>query len=508
MKLNPRIMMLGLTATLLSTSSAILAQTVISGPSILTSTWTPLGSPYILTADCAVPSGQTLSIQPGTTIWMGSGTSLTGNGIIHAVGTAAQPITFEPPVSSQMWNTIIINNTAGTNQFKYCEFYNATNALDFRGASKNEVVYCIFSNMVTCITLRDASLNTINNCSIESATNGIWLSVFPSGLVGATWVQSTALLNCSLKSCSGQSIYGEAIGYQYSTVYQRSDAYLNFVMKSCSLSNSVTGCRFVVSGVRAVNGVGYGSAALQVMNNIFHNITSNVVMMSIAGLGYASSTSSVINNTIVGAGNGIITQDPWDTRVQNNVFKSCGTAVTRSGSFSATVSYNDFFANTANFSGYPVTYGQVILANRNGTPCDVLFNIFSDPMFVSASDFHLQPGSPCIDAGEGSGANLDSYFPPSMGSVTNDIGAYGGPNAGQWIVPASTNAFLLGITKIPYVSVTVNPPEPGNYRLEYASALLGTNTWIQITNLPLTTLPFTNTEPAVVPARYYRAVKQ
>lgn len=182
--------------------------------------------------------------------------------------------------------------------------------------------------------------------------------------------------------------------------------------------------------------------------------------------------------------------------------------MTRSGALSTTVGYNDFIFNSTNFVGYPVTYGQAILANRNGTPCDVLFNIYSDPLFVSPSDFHLQAGSPCIDAGEGSGSNFDSYFPPSMGSVTNDIGAYGGPNAGQWIVPSPTNAFSLAISKSTMASVTINPPEPGNYRLEYASALLGTNTWIQITNLPLTTVPFTYTEPITTPARYYRAVKQ
>ncbi len=218
--------------------------------------------------------------------------------------------------------------------------------------------------------------------------------------------------------------------------------------------------------------------------------------------------AKIINNTIHNAGSGAVLQSPWDATVQGNALKSCGTAISRSGSLSAAVSYNDFFSNGINFTGFPVTYGQVILANRNGTPCDVLFNIFSDPMFVSSSDFHLQAGSPCIDAGEGSGSNFDSYFPPSMGSVTNDIGAYGGPNAGQWIVPSPTNAFSLAISKSTMASVTINPPEPGNYRLEYASALRGTNTWIQITNLPLTTVPFTYTEPTTTPARYYRAVKQ
>lgn len=500
MKLNLRTFLCALTAVLFSANGVIQAQTVISGPNIMTSTWSPAGSPYIVTADCTVPSGQTLTIQPGTTVWMGSGTSLTGNGIISAVGTAAQPITFQPPVSSQMWNTIIINNTLGTNQFKHCEFMNATNALDFRSASRNVVASCNFSNIAsTGIVFRDNSINTAEFCSFQNSAHGIYLTVRANNRT-----QTSKIGNCSFTNCSSQAIYGESGG----EVVAGQNAWLNLQIVNCHIFVVGGGCRFSLFSLTQAGWSGSrGYANITLLNNIIQGVTNTAVDF-IVGAYAGDSAANVINNSIANAGSGVVVRDPWDAKVQNNIFKNCGTGVTRSGSLSATVSFNDLFGNTANFSGYPVTYGQVILANRNGTPCDLLFNIFSDPMFVSSSDFHLQAGSPCIDAGEGSGANFDSYFPPSMGSVTNDIGAYGGPNAGQWIVPAPTNAFSLGITRIPYASVTINPPEPGNYRLEYSSALLGTNTWVQITNLPLTTLPFTYTEPAAVPARYYRAVKQ
>lgn len=481
------------------------AQTVISGPNIMTSTWSPAGSPYIVAANCTLPNGQTLTIQPGAIVWMGEGTSLTGNGVISAVGTSAQRITFQAISGSGKWNAIIVNNSTGTNQFKYCDLSGATNALDFRGASRNEVMFCTFSNLAGAgVTSWDTSINTLKFCSFQNVKHGVWMSV-PE----YNWTQTTLIANCTFSKCWNVAIYGRATatwGYQ---------SYLNCTVLNSGFSEVRDGCGFDLWGnYNAANYIGRGHGNVQILNSSFFNVTNATVGLWVGS--YAGNGSAILkNNTIMNAGSGIVLVDPqnatggaWDATVQNNVFKNCSTAVTRSGSLSATVSYNDFHGNTTNFVGYPVTYGQVLLANRNGTPCDVLFNIFQDPQFVSASDFHLQLGSPCIDAGEGSGANFDSFFPPSMGSVTNDIGAYGGPNAGQWIVPAATNAFSLAITKIPYVSVTVNPPEPGNYRLEYASALLGTNTWLQITNLPLTTVPFTYTEPATTPARLYRAVKQ
>ncbi len=513
MKLNPRILMLGLTTTLIATHGDIHAQTVISGPNILTSTWSPAGSPYIVTADCTVPSGQTLTIQPGTIVWMGNGTSLIGNGIISAVGTVAQPITFQPPVSSQNWNTIIVKNTVGTNQFQYCDFSNAGNALDFRGASRNEIMDCIFSNAGTAIVLRDNSVNTVISCNFQDVTNGVWMTV---GANNRT--QTTEILNCGFTNCFSQSVYGEAYGnaglscspggcYAWSQ-----QAWIVSTIRNCSFHSVGAGCRFNVWGtyfsqIQQPSATGYGYGNVRLLNNVFRDVTNTAGWFSVGNYAGGSQVT-IFNTTIVNAGSGVVVQDPWDAKVQSGLFVGCTNAVKRSGTLSATVSYNGFFGNAANFIGYPATYGLPILVNRNGTLCDVLFNIFQDPQFVSATDFHLQAGSPCIDAGEGSGASFDSYFPPSMGSITNDIGAYGGPGAGQWNVPPPTNAFTLAIAKIPYVSVTVNPPEAGNYRLEYASALLGTNTWIQITNLPLTTLPFTYTEPATVPARYYRAVKQ
>ncbi len=69
-------------------------------------------------------------------------------------------------------------------------------------------------------------------------------------------------------------------------------------------------------------------------------------------------------------------------------------------------------------------------------------NIELDPIFESGilSDYHLAPGSPCIDTGnpdpsyndpEDSGNPGMAHW-PSLGTVRNDMGAYGGGGASYW----------------------------------------------------------------------------
>jgi parallel beta-helix repeat protein len=71
-------------------------------------------------------------------------------------------------------------------------------------------------------------------------------------------------------------------------------------------------------------------------------------------------------------------------------------------------SYNDLFKNQQNYYEYG---GASIDTSLGG-------NIYLDPMFVGGDDYHLQYGSPCIDAGDPNIKDPDSS--------RSDIGCYGG----------------------------------------------------------------------------------
>jgi len=85
-------------------------------------------------------------------------------------------------------------------------------------------------------------------------------------------------------------------------------------------------------------------------------------------------------------------------------------------------------------------------------------NISDPPLFqntqgnVSSWDFHLKPESPCIDAGNPEPCFFNECIPPGMGTLLNDMGAYGGPlNClwGNYVGKQLLIDFLLGRNDIP-----------------------------------------------------------
>lgn len=77
-----------------------------------------------------------------------------------------------------------------------------------------------------------------------------------------------------------------------------------------------------------------------------------------------------------------------------------------------------------------VTYSDVQDQDLGST------NLMTDPLFAdTAVIFNLSENSPAIDAGDPSDEVNDTYFPPSLGGLRNDMGAYGGPLARKWYRP-------------------------------------------------------------------------
>lgn len=371
---------------MLALGGAANAQTLVS-PTIQTSTWLPSGNPYVISENATVPAGHTLTLEPGVVVWVGQGLGITVNGSIQANGTPTNRITFTSPTPSWYWREIRINHAAGvTNRFKYCDFQNATNAV----------------------------------------------SLYVSG---ATMVAE--LFNNSFSNCVAEAILGQATGdWDANTSGARVyHAYLQPVIKNCMFRNTGGGCRFTLQGrssfVYGVTGRGYSDFKL--IGNAFVNVTNRAVSLEIGS--YAGGGSpEIVNNTFVQCAGGVFAQDPWDAVVQNNILVESGSAVVCSGSLSRAVSYNCFFANATNFTGYPWTYGQAILQNRNGTACDLLYNLFVEPQFVGDGDFRLTDSSPCIDAGDATNPNYgDLCFEVSKGTGISDLGAYGGADACNWL---------------------------------------------------------------------------
>jgi hypothetical protein len=245
----------------------------------------------------------------------------------------------------------------------------------------------------------------------------------------------------------------------------------------------------------------------KVVANTFQNLTGTALLMQVGS--YAGGGSLVfINNTIVNCKVGFNAADPWDAIVQDDIFVGCTNAVMDSGSLSRQVSYNDFYNNVTNFTGYSSSYGTWIIPNRNGTTSDLLYNISQNPLFVATNDFQLTSSSPCVNAGTPNPAYANICRPPSIATNFPDLGAYGGPDACNWLAPVpllpvplsitiSTNQLWLNWLAIPRSS----------YQLEYLTtnfnATFQTNKWL--TNSTVTAISNTVSMAAPYPATNSKA---
>jgi parallel beta-helix repeat protein len=157
-----------------------------------------------------------------------------------------------------------------------------------------------------------------------------------------------------------------------------------------------------------VEGNSTGIATWNGANPYIHN---NVVIDNTYTGVSISSDPDVINNTIANNSTGIYDSGGYQPIIMNNVVtgnSNRGIGCVNSG-VPTDLSYNDVWNNGQNYY------------NCSPGPGD----ISADPLYVDEpnGDFHLLPGSPCIDSGN----PLPQYNDPD--GSRNDMGAYGGPGA-------------------------------------------------------------------------------
>jgi hypothetical protein len=418
-----------------SLGSTACAQTYVSGN--ISGPWPPSGNPYVATANCTVPAGQMLTLQPGVVFLIGSNVTVTANGsLIHAVGTPSQRITISAASSTFNYNTISLINPPGTNLFTYCDFTNAQTAISMGAYS------------------------------------------------GAVLVDE--IFNCTFTSCSSSAIYGEAQGSAFFGAPYTVNSILSPLIKNCIFYNSSNACMMKVYGYYYEGGIGYGIANPSVNGNVFDNLTGTAFLM-IIGSYAGGSAPTFINNTLVNCRVGVNATDPWDALIQDNIFVGCTNAVMDLGSLSRKVTYNDFYGNATNSTGYS-GIGPTIWNNRNGTPADIYYNIFQSPFFVATNDFHLATNSPCVNAGTPNPAYANMCRPPSIATNFPDLGAYGGPDACNWLTNVPELAVQLSLTQSnSFLWLNWGAIPRSTYLVQYfatnLNATSGTNRWLTNTTL-------------------------
>lgn len=155
-------------------------------------------------------------------------------------------------------------------------------------------------------------------------------------------------------------------------------------------------------------------------------IQNCIIENAVVGIHLHSGYAYITNNTIVNNGwSGVMVHGANPTIKNNVVFESGYGINVNAGTASPHISYNNVYGNSRDY------WDQS--AKTAYTPSPATGNISADPLFVDAAsgDYHLQPGSPCIDAGDNS-AILPSVIvdlgldvsPRGIMNGTVDMGAY------------------------------------------------------------------------------------
>ena len=475
------------------------AATIISGN--VSGVWPPTGNPYLIADTAIIPSSQTLTIEPGVDIIVGSNIQFMVEGTMLAVGTRALPIRFHGASPSNYWMNLRLNWNPGNakSRFVNCQFSDAQTGIRM-------IIETVDGQKSMEVDVLDTSFTNILGPCVYGRSLGQahWVGGV-SGGIGLGFPNLKPMINGCRFSGAPIGCYFVSYGEYYSnpggsTVYSHG-----------TVNPNIANCYFskMTNAAIAFDQTQYSDPATPTIhNNIIVGSTNGIMINRLSG-GVANVSPEVNNNVFYRNHQAVSLSDFSDATVQNNIFVANSNGIVRTGSLASRVEYNCFNNNLRHFVGYPASYGQMILFNQNGTPCDMLMNIIQDPILEDTNSFRLLPTSPCVDAGSPKKHLRDGCFPPSLGTGINDQGAYGGLEACNWLevtpkVPAELEISIISKTN---VNLKWNAIPRSEYQIVYNTNLVTTN-WHSLSNgwkrIELVTNAITITKSPLKTNLFYR----
>jgi parallel beta-helix repeat protein len=365
-----------------------MAQSTIADNSTISGTWTLANSPYLIEGRAIVPSGQTLTIEPGVEVRLKSSTSPTISwfdysaanvgvirveGDIIADGTSAEPILFTRDNAGH-WGTILIDdNASSSSSFTHC-------IIEYGKESRNVTGITSVVAFTGGISVYNSAINFTNNEVRNNSIDGVYINGTDNALV----FTDNRIHN---NDRNGLSV-------------MNSDADL--------VNNSIYDNSFGASG----------SVAAVVLSNCTVSLIGNLVYDNDDFGVFSNSTgnNSIVNNTIVGNGQGIRVEGGANTFIINTIIQNNDLNFAVGSPGGATIEMEHSLTNEASLPSNITDVGNNIL---NG-----------DALFTNSAgdDYSLLSNSSCVDAGKPNttGLNLPSVDNLGNNRVENgivDIGA-------------------------------------------------------------------------------------
>lgn len=361
-------------------------------PTNVSGVWTS-NNTYIVNGNIKVPSGATLTIEPGTLIKFSGYYSVLVNGTLNAIGTEENYIRFTSQNSNPTntdWNSININSSSNSTILKYCiiEYGKEEN-------SENKGIVNIEAEA------------TIENCIIRHSDE--------KGISIGNDATNVNILNNEISDCDrgvffndstnpiaiidGNRIYDNGVGIftgwaNYQTVVR---------------NNIISDC---------INGIStYTSITI-------HN---NIIFDSTKGISVNGNQPTIRNNTIFSnlKGVSIDNSDAFNPNpiINSNIIinNSVSGIISEGTPVPNSVTYNLLYNNGNDVSNLPIGIGTIVTTNDNGTPSDTYYNIFSSADLISMDPLNpdickLNNSSSAINAGD---PDIENIY----NSTIIDIGA-------------------------------------------------------------------------------------
>ncbi len=355
----------GITFAILLLSQLIRSQTQVSGNQ--SGTWTLSNSPYQVTGNITIPSGQTLNIEAGVRIIFQGYYRIYVDGKIVVNGNENNFITFTPVDQNTGWGGIRLDGTPDISVFHYCKFeYGKTSASgsypDMHGGA---------------VVIKDGDAQFYNCIFSHNDATGD-----DDGMGGAVYTMNSGSSSQTLTK------FVDCL-FEYNHAFGEGGA-----IKFTNDGNSqIIRCQFIG------NTSNYGGGAIMFYTAYNLNLTQCLFYMNSADNAGGGALKSLnpqssltitnctfVNNSAYGAGEGSAADfDYADVNIVNSIFydnnQTYGNDINIGQNTSINIAYSDVDMPTGD------------TGNNN------LNNV--NPLFVNPSqgDFQLQANSPCIDAG-------------------------------------------------------------------------------------------------------------
>jgi hypothetical protein len=269
----------------------------------------------------------------------------------------------------------------------------------------SDLAYCTIESSTEHGILFNQTSQTIRNCTIANNSS----SLDGAGIL-VTGVSSTVTLNCCIISNNSTSSSNDGGGI--------------YIGGTVNLNN----CRITRNTARLGGGIYVVGRSTLTNCIIANNIATSFTAERGGGVHSSSGTSLLKNCTVVSNGEyGLSGGTSFNPRitVENSIVFFHGSRQISSGN---NVTYSDV---QGGFSG--------------------IGNINVNPVFIDDSTFVLSDLSPCIDAGNPDSAFNEICSQASKGTSRNDMGAYGGSGACDWVAPVIPSLTLPpnGSTEVP-----------------------------------------------------------